>query len=355
MSIIAGQLRPRAIHMQKHKSLRSGFTLVELLIVIAIIGVLVALLLPAIQSAREAARRTQCVNHLKQIALGAHEYEGQHGHYPHGMGPRTFTFKGPQHGCYRATAQLRLLPNLEQGSLYQEIGFSIDNCLDDYVKKNAQWFRQRIPALLCPSSDEGLTIDDRGQNTHYVGNFGTKWNTVECEEKNDGVFYDVSEIRPADVTDGLSHTTMFSERSLSDSPGPDNNIAVPFSAGWTDTVYFASDRFSVQEDLIDACVHHLNQGGTEYSPLVTNWWGSAGHNLYNHLLPPNHIMCVLYRQTCIYNDPSLRGHYPFGSYSPTSNHPGGVNVAMCDGSVHFVQDDVDLVTWREQGSRNGGN
>jgi len=253
---------------------------------------------------------------------------------------------------------MRLLPNVEHGAIYDAIDFSIDNCRDDYVRVNGPIFRTRIPELLCPSSEDGLILDDRGHNSHYVGNLGTEWNTASQEA--DGVFFDVSRIRPKDITDGLSHTTMFSERLLTETPSPEvnghlNEEAVAFFSGWTDSRYFQpQDRFPTKESLVSACAQHLNsKSDLEYSPTVSNFWSCAGNNLFNHLLPPNHITCVNYGETYIYGDPTLRGSYPRGSFSPTSRHPGGVNVAMCDGSVDFVQDVVDLVTWRALGSRNG--
>jgi prepilin-type N-terminal cleavage/methylation domain-containing protein/prepilin-type processing-associated H-X9-DG protein len=335
-----------------------GFTLVELLVTISIIGTLVALLLPAVQSAREAARRTQCANQLKQLSLAAHEFEGQFGHYPYGMGPRTFIYKTARHGCYRPSTVLQLLANLERGSIYDGIDFSVDNCLNDFVRVNGPIFRTRLAELLCPSSDEGLVIDNRGHNSSYVGNLGTEWNAVS--QKADGVFYDISRIKPKNINDGLSHTSMFSERLLSSTPSPDsdgipNEVALQFVAGWTDARFYQPEGlFSNPQSLVDACVHHMQTGDKlEYIPLVTNWWASAGYNLFNHLLAPNHIMCVNYGETFIYGDPQLAGSYPRGSYSPTSRHPGGVNVTMCDGSLHFVRDDIDLMTWRAIGSRNG--
>ena len=287
--------------MAKTETLPSGFTLVELLVSISVIGTLVSLLLPAVQSAREAARRTQCASQLKQITLATHEFEGKHGHYPYGGGPRTFYPISAQFGCNRATTVLQVLPDLEQSSIYDAIDFTIDNCTPKYVEVNGPIFRLRIPELLCPSNDDGLVLDDRGNNSHYVGNLGTEW--FPFSQQSDGVFYDFSHIRPKEITDGLSKTTMFSERSLSDTASPPdkngipNETAVVFSAGWTDTRFFQPpDRFSNLPDLVSACVHHIDTGqaAAEYYPLVTNWWATAGYNLFNHLLPPNHIMCVNY-------------------------------------------------------------
>jgi prepilin-type N-terminal cleavage/methylation domain-containing protein/prepilin-type processing-associated H-X9-DG protein len=341
--------------MRSRQANRTGFTLIELLVSIAIIGLLVALMLPAIQAAREAARRMQCTNNLKQLALAAHEYQLQQGSFPPGMGRRTFDYRPPSMGCCRATAQVKLLPYLEQRVLYDSIDFSVDNCRTDYPSINATAFRQRVPELLCPSSDDGLVVDDRGHNLHYVASLGTEWNTVS--QDSDGIFYDVSRVRPKDVTDGLSHTAMFSERALtSDAEPEDNNVPTSFVAGWTDTRFFQpADKFAgKRQEFINACLNHTETANAlEYHPFVTNFWGSAAYNLYNHSLPPNHIMCVNYQEAYLIDNPLLKGSYPFGSFSPTSRHRGGVNVALCDGSVTFVTDEVDLKVWQAAGSRNG--
>jgi prepilin-type N-terminal cleavage/methylation domain-containing protein/prepilin-type processing-associated H-X9-DG protein len=341
--------------MRSRQSNGSGFTLIELLVSIAIIGLLVALMLPAIQAAREAARRVQCTNNLKQLALAAHEYQLQQGSLPPGMGRRTFDYRPASMGCCRATAQVRLLPYLEQRVLYDSINFSIDNCRTDFPKENETAFTQRVPELLCPSSDDGLVIDERGNNLHYVASLGTEWNTVSQE--SDGVFYDISHVRPKDITDGLSHTAMFSERALTSDADPiDNSVPVAYEAGWTDTRFFQPpDKYKDdRSSLVRDCENHTATSTTvEYHPYVSNFWGSTAYNLYNHILPPNHIMCVNYQETFIYGDESLRGSYPFGSFSPTSRHRGGVNVALCDGSVTFVPDEIDLKVWQAAGSRNG--
>jgi prepilin-type N-terminal cleavage/methylation domain-containing protein/prepilin-type processing-associated H-X9-DG protein len=337
-----------------HRS-NSAFTLVELLVVIAILGILVALLLPAIQSARESARRAQCMNQVKQITLAAHVFENQNHVYPNGMGLRTFLYRDSRRGCARQTTIMQLLPFLNETTIYNSIDLKIDNCDDNYVVANASIFNLSIPMLLCPSSDPGLSTGTHPGNSTYVGNFGTEWNTAS--QKGDGVFYDVSKTRPRDITDGLSHTTMFSERALIDHDTDPSGSPIAYLAGWTDERFFQDDRadLGTRESLIAACMHHLDTASAiEYYPMTGNSWSGAQYNLFNHLLPPNHIMCVEYRETFIYMNPNRPGEYPHGSFSPTSRHPSGVNVSMCDGSVQFVSDFIDLTTWRALGSRNGG-
>jgi prepilin-type N-terminal cleavage/methylation domain-containing protein/prepilin-type processing-associated H-X9-DG protein len=335
-----------------NRSCRRGFTLVELLVVIAIIGVLIALLLPAVQAAREAARRAHCVNNIKQLTLAAHLLEGQHRHYPYGMGPRTFHIRPASRGCYRRSTIMELLPYLEHRGTYDAIDFSIDNCLDEYVAKNGPTFRTRLSIVLCPSSEDGIIFDDRGHNTHYVGNLGTESNAMS--PRANGVFYNNSRVRPRDITDGLSRTDMFSELALVDRRVPGNGF-IPYSAGWTDSRFFPADSLNTPEALVAACKNHLASAqAPEYTANSANFWAVAGYNLFNHLLPPNHLMCVCYRETDVPGSNGGRGAYPHGVFSPTSRHPGGVNVSLCDGSVRFVTDTVDMAIWRAAGTRNGG-
>ena len=122
---------------------RRGFTLIELLMVVAIIGVLVALLLPAVQAAREAARRAQCKNHLKQIGLAMNNYHGTHGTFPPG---RMRSMVDGQGRCFSAYAHL--LPYLDATPLYNQIDF---NSNPDDPAANGIALSQTIPYFLCPS------------------------------------------------------------------------------------------------------------------------------------------------------------------------------------------------------------
>src|SRR5690242_18412712 len=140
---------------------RNAFTLIELLVVIAIIGVLFGLLLPAVQAARAAVRRVQCVNDLKQIGIGLHNYHDTIGVFPFGMGGRTYPPRGPKPlmwSCETSTAHTMLLPYLEQGPLFNAINFQVDNCLNGwppsypatYLAVNATAFTTRVEVYLCP-------------------------------------------------------------------------------------------------------------------------------------------------------------------------------------------------------------
>src|SRR5258708_1440316 len=129
---------------------RAGFTLIELLVAIAIIALLVALLLPAVQQAREAARRAQCSNNLKQIGLALHNYEGVWGMFPTSTRPIP-----PQTGPKQATTFARILPFLEQGSLFQQYDFRV-NWFD---APNPPLIRTQLPVFQCPSTPNSNRLD----------------------------------------------------------------------------------------------------------------------------------------------------------------------------------------------------
>ena len=224
--------------MQKR---RRAFTLIELLVVIAIIAVLIALLLPAVQAAREAARRIQCVNNLKQMALGLHNYHDQLGAFP----PASLRYKGDPlcDACgYGALYSFRplILPQLEQGPLYNSINFSFQYSPggDWHIGVGAPGLVNTTAAgtlvgtYVCPS--DGVKYDTSG--TYGAGNttipiplsnyFGSSGVTIRpgclqagcaCDVANaiEGILYDFGSVRIADVRDGLSNTLLLGEAASS--------------------------------------------------------------------------------------------------------------------------------------------
>ena len=210
------------------KALRSGFTLVELLVVIAIIGVLVGLLLPAVQSAREAARRTQSQNNLKQMGLAFHNYESALKTFPSGY---VSNIGGPSANPTTLDAApgwawgTLLLPYMEQSVLYNQLDVS----LACWHPRNEAIVKTRVPVFLNPGAAnfDGETIVTTESNTvlarfgrsHYVGNCGQDepwgyappvqdWRRIAC-----GPLFRNSRVRIAEVTDGLSNTVFVGEHS----------------------------------------------------------------------------------------------------------------------------------------------
>ena len=286
---------------------KKAFTLVELLVVIAIIGILVALLLPAIQAAREAARRTQCSNNFKQHALATHNYhdtfKGLPFGYINGAAPAV---PGDQSGLVWLRA---CLPYTEQSALYDQWDYGLGYA----AGINNTLIRTVIPGQLCPSDSPTSTWNAPTPNYNYAVNLGTTSVTRTSPypgaggvnftgapfEYNSGRQY-----RLADITDGTPTTLMLSEVR----------------------------QGQIGQDLRGLTWYGPHVGFTAYytpnttSPDVLN----AGF-CQNATNAPLGLPCV--------------GGSPI-VFAARSRHPGGVLIALCDASVRFVSQDIDLTTWR---------
>jgi prepilin-type N-terminal cleavage/methylation domain-containing protein len=330
---------------------RRGFTLIELLVVIAIISVLIALLLPAVQSAREAARRAHCLNNLKQIGIAIFNYESSFKLFPFGKGP--FYAGAPTYPRWSANSQLLMF--LEQGNLFNAINFSlppstpgmqgdIGNFMPAYTSpENSTACGSQVNTFLCPS--DGPTIDGWPGGNNYLGNQDS-WacdlgennpSTVAPNEVPRGVFYFQSSVKVAGVTDGLSNTAFYSEKirgTGADDPKAD--------------LYIVHSQTS-----LDETYKSCNAINPLTNPALTrrqgaSWvMGEMCCTTYNHVAPPNQTSCAGTGFAGSMANMSMR-------VPPSSKHPGGVNMMMGDASVRFVKDSVSLPTWRALGTRNGG-
>lgn len=333
---------------------RRGMTLIEMLVVIAIIGILVALLLPAVQSAREAARRMQCQNHLKQIGLAMHNYHSAHRCFPAGRMRTLIDGKGR---CFSAYAHL--LPFLEAATLYDQIDF---NANPDDPAANGIPLSQTIPFFLCPSDSSrvlqsntvnGVIVNSAVHN--YPLNTGT---TYPLSPRNPGgvpvtgVFFENSWLRLAEITDGTSSTVCISE-TIQAEGGPSTWDGVSRTNGFVLTA--GNDNATNGPELTDYASQCHQAGLLLQQTRGSRWlYGAPGHSMYNHMRPPN--------------DPDIdcRGGLPHSTrtnfwwdrlslnVAARSRHPGGVNTLYCDGHVQFVGNTVDAIVWQSLGSRNGG-
>jgi prepilin-type N-terminal cleavage/methylation domain-containing protein/prepilin-type processing-associated H-X9-DG protein len=345
-----------------------GFTLIELLVVIAIISVLIAFLLPAVQSARESARRAQCVNNLKQIGLALHNYEETTQALPFGKGGDYMSVVPGAPVYARWSSHSQLLAFLEQKPLYEAINFNLPpetpdaggmgmgmgmlTAYQDPNRENATVCRVVLNTFLCPSDAAGLMSDWPGGN-NYVGNEGN-WLCDACEQYPPmmgfgalprGPFYNRSCIRLASMSDGLSNTAFFSEKKRG--LGTYDPLRDLFGIGSAMTI----------DDTFQQCsaVNPASGMATVISSRMGSAWavGDMSSTTYNHVGGPNSLTCASMGDGMMMGGPMAMVNMSV-QIPPSSEHPGGVNLLFGDGSVHFIKTSVALNIWRALSTRNGG-
>lgn len=300
-----------------------GVTLVETIVVLAILGILLAITLTAVQSAREAARRGGCAQNLSQFGTALGGYVSTKGSFPKNAYGASYSFL------------IEILPHLDQQPMFNSLNFWVDACDSRLSPPNDRVRKTSLPLMACPS-DRAPIVGGAGW-TSYAGNRGRGVQKYGY----DGVFV----LQTADsgmgiFTDGASQTAAMAEWSLGplDSRAHDRQRTV-FETPIPLTKKGEFERFR------EVC-HDLDIARASPSVRIKGLdWTIAefGNTLYNHTLPPNDLSCL--NKTAVQS----------GAWTAGSQHPGGgANVLFVDGHVQWLRQGVAPAVWQALGSRNGG-
>ena len=337
---------------------KRAFTLIELLVVIAIIAVLIALLLPAVQQAREAARRSQCKNNLKQFALALHNYHDSFNIFPRFVNGSRYDGNGDGWRSY--SAQAMILPYIDQAPLYNQINFNANACCDNGggpANNDALLNNKKLPAFLCPSDSAPANMGAPNNYAVVMGS-NTGFDADVNQGQQTGMFNRHQLVRLTDAKDGTSNTLMIGEIITTDQGG---------AAGSQPELSRVREGQSVKAENTNP--RSTTQTGAQITVANVQTWGQAcggitningnrvgdkwfhgepGRTAINTLLTPNskYPNCTFHCGGCHYDGGGL--------YAARSNHVGGVQFALADGSVRFVSENIDHNTYFAVGTRSGG-
>ena len=369
---------------------KNAITLVEVLVVIAVLGLLMQLLLPAVRQSRGAARKITCANNLRQLMIASSGYIDLNDHTP----KQQINTSGRGEGYGNINSLVFLLPFLEQQSIYDEIDFSVHGPYVLWGDKqyspdypNAEVVLHQVDTFLCPVDsprNKTMMIGEKSfGNNSYTGNVGWPLHSTGIRgetgatntqfgkpngylsvelclpaEQLDpksyrGTWQDVF-VTPAHITDGLSKTVAYSERIITKkyTPSLHPDLFGDIDLREVRLIKGLHDVAS-QEEHYQTCANIEVVGApksiAKNSRFIGASWFSGSNdfgNTHQHLMTPNTRHCSHY-------------YYCWWSgnvaHTPSSWHPGGVYIALADGSVRFVTDDIDRVVWWALGSRDAGD
>jgi len=369
------------VRLQENKR---GFTLVELLVVIAIIGILIGMLLPAVQQVREAARRTECLNNMRQVGIAALNFESAHMHYPTSGGTTESEWEGtelnaPQFGFENAAWSFQILPFAEQNNLSDRRRTLVGNWSAIY--------EEAIPLYTCPSRGPSFLLRNGGVdsefNVDYAGVMGT-WNGDYVNAAGDGIW-------PSGDNDwgGFQFLTASADLNPNEAQNVWVGIIIKEAHARYDTGQVT--RVGVVTNVVDgtsntlmfaevkAYTPYVRDGGnaptaipndpSEVAALTGDFKETTGHTeqvdgrthqtSFTAVFTPNtEVLRMENGQEFDVDWTSQREGRStdptFAAVTSRSYHSGGVNVTLVDGSTHFVADSVDRDTWRGLATRDGG-
>ncbi|MEZ6089694.1 MAG: DUF1559 domain-containing protein [Pirellulaceae bacterium] len=317
-------------------SQRHAFTLLELLVVLAIIGVLIGLMLPATRTAREAARRMQCSNNLKQLGLALLNYHDTHAHFPSAMGGTGIAPHVTDGNFNRLSGLVALLPFLEHQSLWTQIENTHEQGNTRYPAMGpAPWdsayapWQKQVDVFLCPS----VAVDGgKYAKTNYAFCIGDRYRNIHESETIRGAFSPGLTARLDNILDGTSTTIAMAEIAHSSRRDVAGQYAINQDAALLNEPKTCFDLLSKNRYRDDVPLSKLGRGGC---------WadGAAGPGLVNTVLPPNGPSAA------VAGDVAVDGFYSAGSY-----HPGGIQLVLVDASVHFIMETIDAGTPVSQSS-----
>jgi prepilin-type N-terminal cleavage/methylation domain-containing protein len=340
---------------------RRGFTLVELLVVIAIIGALVAIIIPAVQAARESARRNQCATNLHQLGTAVAQHDEAFGCLPPGLpncvDPSKFDVVGGASAgawCQGPAWTIALMPYLEEQNQFDLIKSCVDS-LYNACDNCTQGMAPPTP-FFCPSADPITGMDALTalgvaniQKANYVGNFGSEtWSSYKSPATA-GVFdiVDVRGLKGGPINQMLNDPSMKGSWKMGSKMGVRN---VQIQDGLSRTILVSEIvGFPGKADLRGA----WSLGGMGGMAFTTsrppNTIETADLLASCEPILPMPMMPPLYQFGC-----DVAGPMSLGTYAAArSTHSGGVTVSMVDGSTHFIVDDIDPTVWKNLGTRNG--